>query len=131
MTERSDLFERAATAYRVLADLAETVEDEWEYVTDIAEAYLPEIGALGGRTGALGLGAVVAIDEAIAEIGAITAPHKAIDWLSTFPHVVALAAGGDVDGTGRTAGAANLTAATGALPAVDEDSPFRILRGDR
>ena len=130
MTERSDLFKRAATAYRTLADLAETVEDEWEYVTDIAEAYLAEIEALGGRTGALGLEAVVAIDEAIAEIGAITDAHKAIDWLSTFPHVVALAAGGDVDGPGRTAGAANLTAA-GALPPVDEDSPFRILRGDR
>ena len=40
---------------------------------------------------------IAAVDEAIAEIGLIADPHKAIDWLSTFPHVVALALGGDVD----------------------------------
>jgi hypothetical protein len=34
----------------------------------------------------------------------ITDPHKAIDWLSTFPHVVALALGGDVDDDSVRAG---------------------------
>ena len=29
----------------------------------------------------------------IAEVGLITDPHRAIDWLSTFPQVVLLAAG--------------------------------------
>ena len=38
---------------------------------------------------------VAAVDELIAEIGLITDPHKAIDWLSMFPHVVALAFGVD------------------------------------
>ena len=34
-----------------------------------------------------------AIERAIAEIGRITDPHRAIDWLSTFPQVVLIAAG--------------------------------------
>ena len=34
-----------------------------------------------------------AIDGAIDEIGRIADPHKAIDWLSTFPQVVLLALG--------------------------------------
>ncbi len=94
--------DRAATAYRALADLAETVEDEWQYVNDLVEAYLPSIGALGERHAAtedepLPADRAAAVDEAIAEIGLITDAHRAIDWLSTFPHVVALALDGDVD----------------------------------
>ena len=85
-------------AYRALADLAETVEDEWQYVTDLTDAYLPSIRALGGGTAPLPVGAAAAVDEAIAEIGLISDPHRAIDWLSTFPHVVAIALGGDVEG---------------------------------
>ncbi|MGZ6266760.1 MAG: hypothetical protein ACXWN4_07635, partial [Candidatus Limnocylindrales bacterium] len=92
-----DVIERAAAAYRALADLAETIEDEWQYVTDLVDAYLPGIRALGRQDAELELEAVVAIDEAIVEIASITDPHKAIDWLSTFPHVVALAVAGDVD----------------------------------
>ena len=38
-------------------------------------------------------GASDAIDEAIVEIGSIADPHRAIDWLSTFPQVVLLAIG--------------------------------------
>jgi hypothetical protein len=34
-----------------------------------------------------------AIDRAIAEIGLIADPHRAIDWLSTFPQVVLVALG--------------------------------------
>jgi hypothetical protein len=32
-----------------------------------------------------------AIDRAVVEIGLIRDPHRAIDWLSTFPQVVLLA----------------------------------------
>jgi hypothetical protein len=32
-----------------------------------------------------------AVDAAIDEIALITDPHRAIDWLSTFPQVVRLA----------------------------------------
>jgi hypothetical protein len=77
----------------------------------------------------LELEVVVAVDEAIAEIASITDPHKAIDWLSTFPHVVALAVGGDVD---RPTEVAPPEDAAPPEPEPDEDSPFRILlRGDR
>ncbi len=128
----SDVIERAAAAYRALADLAETVEDEWQYVTDLVDAYLPGIRALAGQDAELELEAVVAIDEAIAEIASITDPHKAIDWLSTFPHVVALAVAGDVDSPTVDAPKDDLESPESPEPEPDEDSPFRaLLRGDR
>jgi hypothetical protein len=136
VSERADVVERAAVAYLALADLAETVEDEWQYVTDLVDAYLPSIramaaGARGAETAAaLAPEVEAAVDEAIAEIELIADPHKAIDWLSTFPHVVALALGGDIDEPAddeQSGGAAGL----GAGPEAEEDSPFRILRGDR
>jgi hypothetical protein len=64
-----------------------------------------------------------AVDEAIAEIGLVTDPHKAIDWLSTFPHVIGLALGGSVD----AAGAGGASPGGGQEP--DDDSPFRLLLG--
>jgi hypothetical protein len=128
VNDRHVITGRAAEAYRALADLAETIEDEWQYVTDLVDAYLPAIEALaladGGRTPTAA--ETEAVDEAIAEIGLITDPHKAIDWLSTFPHVVALALGGDVDGPGGGG-----TAAGAAAGEPDEDSPFRMLGGLR
>jgi hypothetical protein len=36
---------------------------------------------------------VVAIDAAVGEIARISDPHRAIDWLSTFPQVTLLALG--------------------------------------
>jgi hypothetical protein len=95
---------RAVAAYEALADLAESVEDEWQYVNDLRAAYGPAIEALAADASPMPPGAVEAIDEAIAEIGLIEDPHRAIDWLSTFPHVVALAVGGDVDAPAEGAG---------------------------
>jgi len=120
-------------AYRALADLAENVEDEWQYVTDLVDAYLPAIEALASAGGGSAVTAAQteAVDEAIAEIGLITDPHKAIDWLSTFPHVVALALGGDVDGPGQDGGDRAGGRAGGAAPEPDDDSPFRMLGGLR
>jgi hypothetical protein len=128
---RGDVVARAVDAYRTLADLAETVEEEWQYVTDLFDAYEPSIRALAGAdpTRALTAPEVAAVDEVIAEIGLITDPHKAIDWLSTFPHVVGLALGGDVN---RPAGEAADGAGPGGDPLEpDDDSPFRTLRGNR
>ena len=84
---------RAATAYEALASLAESVEDEWQYVNDLLDEYLPGIQALAGPDphAPLTYEAAAAVDEVVAEIGLIADPHKAIDWLSTFPYVVALA----------------------------------------
>lgn len=130
VNERERIIERAAASYRALADLAEAIEDEWQYVTDLVEAYEPGLLALadvgGGRPPEPEQ--VAAVEEAIAEIELIADPHKAIDWLSTFPHVVALALGGDVDepvGTGGNSGGDDASE-------PDDDSPFRaLLRGDR
>jgi hypothetical protein len=119
--------ERAAIAYAELAELAETVDDEWQYVTDLTDAYLPSVRALAAGP-ALAREAVEAVDEAIAEIELIVDPHKAIDWLSTFPHLVALALGGDVD---APADAGRGSGASGPEPDPDDYSPFRVLRGGR
>jgi hypothetical protein len=128
MIDRTEVIDRAVAAYRALGELGETVEDEWQYVVDLSDDYGASLEAL--RSGPpLDAAAVQAVDEAIAEIGAITDSHKAIDWLSTFPHVVALAVDGDVDGTvdadDRRDGAPS-------LEEPDDDSPFRaLLRRDR
>jgi hypothetical protein len=90
-----DLLDRALDAYSALTEVGEAVEDEWTYVNDLAEAWrdrLDEVVAKRGHDHAdedVG----VAVDRAIAEIGAIADPHRAIDWLSTFPQVVLLALG--------------------------------------
>ena len=118
--------ERAASAYSALVDLAETIEDEWQYVTDLAEMYLPAIEALELPAGAAGVEAAAALDEASAEIGLITDPHRAIDWLSTFPHVAALAVGGEVDGGEGPSGAGR--SKDGDTDEPDDDSPFAMLR---
>jgi hypothetical protein len=124
--------ERAAAAYDALADHAEEVEDEWQYIEDLRAAYLPAIRGLQPDGSVDEPAAVAAIDELVAEIGLITDPHKAIDWLSTFPHVLALAVGSDVDAVADAE--AELEAADGAAPDAAEppDNPFGfLLRGDR
>lgn len=89
------IIERALGAYAALADLGEEVEDEWSYVNDLAGAWrdrLEEVGELRGTQPTQEpVGA--SVDRAIAEIGLIADPHRAIDWLSTFPQVVLLALG--------------------------------------
>jgi hypothetical protein len=130
VSERSELIERAVAAYRTLAGLAETVEDDWQYVTDLTEAYLPAVEALAAGD-ALRAEAAEAVDEAIAEVTLISDAHRAIDWLSTFPHVVALAVGGDVDAALPAESPAESPAGSepGSEPEPDDDSPFRILLG--
>ncbi len=125
-----EVADRAAEAYLALAELAETIEEEWQYVTDLVAAYEPSIRALAApdRRRSIGAERVAAVDEAIAEIALITDPHKAIDWLSTFPQVVGLALGGDV---GRPAGDGPF-GGPGDETEPDDDSPFRaLLRGGR
>jgi hypothetical protein len=126
VTERAEAVERAAAAYQALADLGETVEDEWQYVTDLVDAYLPSIRALAVDARPLTPEAEAAVDEAIAEIGLIVDPHRAIDWLSTFPHVVGLALGGDVDVPAERSSDPEVPAEE-----PDDDSPFRVLLGGR
>jgi len=90
-----DVVDRALQAYEGLAELGESIEDEWSYVNDLAEAWrgrLTDVVANRGPDNAPDRSRH-AIDRAIEEIGLIEDPHRAIDWMSTFPQVVLLALG--------------------------------------
>ena len=87
--------ERALDAYAELTELGEAVEDEWSYVNDLASAWRDRLEAVAVTRGAADVDPATdaAIEHAIDEIGRITDPHRAIDWLSTFPQVSLLALG--------------------------------------
>ena len=89
------VIERALDAYSALAELGEDVDDEWSYVNDLAEAWRDRLAEVADRRGpeATTEEVAAAVDRAIAEIGLIVDPHRAIDWLSTFPQVILLALG--------------------------------------
>ncbi len=84
---------RALEALDALAELGEEIDDEWTYVTDLAAAWRGHLEVIAAaRAGeALGPDVDAAIDHAIDETSRIADPHRAIDWLSTFPQVVLLA----------------------------------------
>jgi hypothetical protein len=83
----------ALAALDGLAELGEDVADEWTYVTALAEAGRARLRTAAGPDPAAALasdrGAAVA--AAADEAARIADPHRAIDWLSTFPAVVELA----------------------------------------
>jgi hypothetical protein len=87
--------ERALAAYAVLAELGEEIDDEWSYIEDLTLAWRERFEAIRDARGRDGLMAetAMAIDVAIGEIGRIEDPHRAIDWLSTFPQVTITALG--------------------------------------
>jgi hypothetical protein len=86
---------RALDAYDALAELGEEIEDEWTYVDDLATAWRDRLADVAAERAGESIDAAVdgAIDAAVAEIGRISDPHRAIDWLSTFPQVVLVALG--------------------------------------
>jgi hypothetical protein len=90
-----DLIERAIAAERALADIGEGVEDEWTYVNDLHDAWAARLAEVARARGAEPAPAatIAAIDQAIDETESGLDPHRAIDWLSTFPQVVLLALG--------------------------------------
>lgn len=85
----------ALAALDGLAELGEGIVDEWSYVTALAEAGRARIRAAAGADPAapLAAGRAGAVAAACAEVARIVDPHRAIDWLSTFPAVVELALG--------------------------------------
>ena len=91
----SSAIDRALEAYAGLAELGETIDDEWSYVNDLADAWRARFEALDTDRGGEPLRDEVsaAVDRAIEEIGLITDAHRAIDWLSTYPQVVLVALG--------------------------------------
>ena len=90
-----DALDRALDAYEVLAELGEGIEDEWSYVNDLTDTWRTRFDEVAARHGDDDASdeASAAIDRAIDEIRRIEDPHRAIDWLSTFPQVVLVAVG--------------------------------------
>lgn len=87
-----DLVEAAIAAESALAALGEEVEDEWSYVTDLEAAWRERLELLLRRgDDEVGSAVADAVQRAIEETGLITDPHRAIDWMSTFPQVVLVA----------------------------------------
>lgn len=87
-----DLVEASIAAESALAALGEEVEDEWSYVTDLEAAWRDRLGMLLGRgDDEIGPAVANAVQRAIDETGLVTDPHRAIDWMSTFPQIVLVA----------------------------------------
>ena len=90
-----DLVDRALVGYGELIALGEEIEDEWSYVNDLATAWQERMEAVATSRGDEPASAAqgTAIDTALEHVARIEDPHRAIDWLSTFPQVVLLALG--------------------------------------
>jgi hypothetical protein len=86
---------RALEALDGLQSLGEDVDDEWTYVTDLGDAWRARLETLSESRGDEPLpdGCAGAVDRAIQEAGLISDPHRAIDWMSTFPQIVLVALG--------------------------------------
>ncbi len=89
---RGQALTAALAAVDALAELGETVEDEWTYVTSLADAGRARVRAAAGpdHDATLSAERMTAVAAACAEAGRITDPHRAIDWLSTLPAIVEL-----------------------------------------
>jgi hypothetical protein len=94
-TTLADLLGRARVAYEALLAVGETIEDEWSETNDLASAWLARFDDVGGARGHDPVSGRTALAAAalFAEVGAIDDPHRAIDWLSTFPQVLLVAIG--------------------------------------
>jgi hypothetical protein len=90
-----DVIARALDAYALLTELGEEIEDEWSYVNDLSEAWRARLSEVAAARGAEVADAqtIAAVGAASDEIARIEDPHRAIDWLSTFPQVVLVALG--------------------------------------
>ena len=91
----ADLIDAALDAYGELAQLSESVADEWQYVNDLLAVHSADLRAAAAAdpTRRVAPAARRAVELAIEEIRVIQDPHRAIDWLSTFPQLARLALG--------------------------------------
>ena len=87
--------DRALETLDALASLGEDIEDEWQYVQDLADAWRVRLEAVAtARSGEpLSSERGAAVVRACAEAELVTDPHRAIDWLSTFPQIALSAIG--------------------------------------
>jgi len=91
----ADLVARAVDRLDALQVLGEEIEDEWTYVTELGDAWRARLEdvASGRATEPATSEQTAAVERAVEEARAISDPHRAIDWLSTFPQVVLVALG--------------------------------------
>ena len=91
----ADLIAQAMAGLDALAATAEPIADEWQYVTDLGTVWSARLRAVADARAdeAPPAGAEAAIQALAEEAGRITDPHRAIDWLSTFPQVALAAVG--------------------------------------
>jgi phosphoribosylformimino-5-aminoimidazole carboxamide ribonucleotide (ProFAR) isomerase len=84
---------RTSGALDALARVAEPIDDEWQYVTDLVVAWSARLALVGSNRQGEAAPAPVeaAVDRVIEEARLVTDPHRAIDWLSTLPQVVLVA----------------------------------------
>ena len=87
--------EHALAALDDLASLGEEVDDEWQYVQDLAGSWRERLEsvAAGRGTEPLAPAAGSAVMRLAGEARLVDDPHRAIDWLSTFPQAVLVALG--------------------------------------
>jgi hypothetical protein len=85
--------ERARATMSALQALGEEVADEWQYVADLEAGWRERLDAVAEARGPEELtdAAGAAIELAAAQTALISDPHRAIDWLSTFPQIVLFA----------------------------------------
>jgi hypothetical protein len=91
----ADLLGRARSAYEALLAIGETIEDEWSETNDLASAWLARFDEVADARGHEPVSGRTAFAAAalFAEVAAIDDPHRAIDWLSTFPQVLLVSIG--------------------------------------
>ncbi len=87
--------DRALASYGLLTELGEEIDDEWSYIQDLTETWRDRLADVQRHRAdeALDPDRDTAIDALIGEAARIADPHRAIDWLSTFPQVVLIALG--------------------------------------
>jgi hypothetical protein len=87
--------QRAIATCEALGLLGEDVEDEWQYIQDLGDAWSTRLESVAAKRGGEPLTAEIgaAVDRACVEAAMVSDPHRAIDWLSTFPQVVLVALG--------------------------------------
>jgi hypothetical protein len=87
--------DRAVASCEALGSLGEDIEDEWQYVQDLGDAWLTRLEATAANRGDEPISPEIAgaVDLACVEASLVTDPHRAIDWLSTLPQVVLVALG--------------------------------------
>jgi hypothetical protein len=82
-------------AYDELVSVAEGDEDEWSYVMDLSASWRARLESWAAGRGGERIAPLeqAALERAIDEVGRISDPYRAVDWLSTFPQVVLTAVG--------------------------------------